>query len=256
MKKSKTSFDDFYSRLHGSRWAGLRESLCREAVSVELSEGLLKPYYLDAASAQAAEALEVKPTDRVLDLCAAPGGKSLILALNLGIEGSLTANDRSSDRRRRLKAVLETHLPEEIRDRITITGHDASKWGLHEKNMYDKILLDAPCSSERHILNSPHHLSMWSPHRTKHLHFQQYAMLASAVMAVKPGGTILYCTCTISDIENDGVVEKLLHRKKNTVKIKPFHVPEGESTTYGIRLWPDSANGKGPIYIARIVKNE
>ena len=140
----KINFEDYYSEIYGGRWQNLKPALLLEPEGYCVSEGLLKAYYLDRASAAAARALDVKPGDHVLDMCAAPGGKTLLLALSLAGKGSLISNDRSSDRRRRLKDVVETHLPVAFRDIVNVTGHDASRWGLHEQDTYDRILLDAP----------------------------------------------------------------------------------------------------------------
>ncbi len=260
-KKNKISFEGFYSEIYGERWKSLKEGLFYETEAFCLDSGLLKPYFLDKASAAAAEALDVQPGDDVLDMCAAPGGKTLKIALALQGSGRLKSNDRSSDRRRRLKDVIETHLPPELRSNISITGFDAAKWGLFEQNVYDKILLDAPCSSEEHVLKSPAHLNQWSPARTKQLALQAHAMLAAAVTAVKPGGAILYSTCALSPLENDGVIEKLL-KKRSIVRIDKIETGQGvlktllaENTGYGLHILPDSNGGYGPIFMARLIKN-
>jgi 16S rRNA C967 or C1407 C5-methylase (RsmB/RsmF family) len=253
-KREKVDFDSFFSRMHGARWLSLKEALLRPAKHCELTRGLLKPYYLDEASVIAAKELGTREGDSILDLCAAPGGKSLVLAVDMGESGLLTANDRSRARRERLRQVLREHLPPDNFRRIRITGHDASRWGLYEKDRYDRVLLDAPCSSERHVLNSPHHLKKWSSARTKHLSIQEYAMLAAAVTSVKPGGTVLYCTCTISRYENDDVIHKLSERLGSGIETIPSNCGSGETTQYGLQIWPDTADGLGPMYIAKIRK--
>ena len=108
---------------------------------------------MDGASILAAQALDPQPGDDILDLCAAPGGKSLMLAEKIAEAGTLVANDRSASRRGRLKRVLESYIPNPVRERIRVTGHDATKWCVFETEAYDRILLDAPCSSERHVLH-------------------------------------------------------------------------------------------------------
>ncbi len=251
-KKEKLSFDEFYEHFFPGRWTDLKTALLEDPERTAYTEGLVKPYYLDEASILAAKALGVKEGDKVLDMCAAPGGKTLILALKMGKEGTLVSNDRSSARRSRLKKVILEHLPEEIRDNITVTGHDAARWALYEKNTYDRILLDAPCSSERHVLDSPSHMNKWSPARTKHLAVQAYAMLASALEAVKPGGTVVYSTCTVSPVENDGVLEKLLKKKKGRFEFIDPQIPVGEPSEYGWQILPDTAGGIGPMFIAKI----
>ena len=98
--------------------------------------------------------------DSVLDMCAAPGGKTLALAMNLNLWpralGQLKSNDVSNDRRRRLRQVIETYLPEaSISQCIKVTGHDCTTWRHDETDTFDRILLDAPCSTERHLMRKP-----------------------------------------------------------------------------------------------------
>jgi 16S rRNA C967 or C1407 C5-methylase (RsmB/RsmF family) len=253
---SRIGFDEFYKRLFSERWTRLRAALLDEPPSNSFSEGLLKPYFLDAASVTAAYALDVREGDRVLDLCAAPGGKSLVLAAAMGVQGSLVANDRSSARRARLRRVLTDHLPDELLQRVSVTPHDASRWGLHETDAYDRVLVDVPCSSERHVLGSPSHLAKWTSARTRHLALQAYAILAAGFSALRPGGTIVYCTCTVSTSENDEVIHKLLKRQGDRVVLERPMAPFGEPTDYGWIILPDRCNGLGPMYFARTGKRE
>ncbi len=255
-RRGAAGFDAYYRGLFSERWAPLHEALLAPPEQIPYSRGLLRPYFLDRASLLAAESLEVGDGHRVLDLCAAPGGKSLVLAGAMGGRGTLTVNERSSARRARLVRVLDEHLPEEVRNRIDVTGHDAARWGLHEQNAYDRVLLDVPCSSERHLLHSPPHLDAWSPARTKHLAVQAYAMLASGFEALVPGGMLLYSTCALSPLENDRVVEKLLRKKGDRCETLALRLPEGEETEHGLQIWPDRSGGIGPIYCARIGKRE
>ena len=270
-KNSAEDFESFYSKMHGNRWENLKKSFLSEPAYHTLSEGLLKNYYLDEASLYPVEALDITGGQTILDMCAAPGGKTLLIALKNGPEGSITANDRSPDRRSRLKKVIEEHLPAELASTITVTGHDAAKWGLYEKNLYDRILLDAPCSSERHVFNSPAYMEQWSISRTKRLSERQFAMLASALEAVKPGGRIVYSTCSISDYENDKIIEKLFRKRNGLFRIikeviscsdnsegqlpKYKYKPE-EETEYGKKLWPDKKPFAGPIFYTIIEKTQ
>lgn len=305
--RERPSFDRYYEELFAGRWPALKEALLASPAMVSLSDGLRAPYYLDRASIVAARALRVRPGERVLDLCAAPGGKSLILALAAGPAGSLTANDRSSERRARLRRVLAEHLPPELLARVRVTGHDASRWGLHERGLYDRVLADVPCSSERHLVASPRLADGWSPARTRHLAIQAYAILAAALDAARAGGVVLYATCALSPLENDEVIAKLLERRGPEVGVDepaavavelaggsspplaadpapsagiapadpspppphageatarrgppPFGAlgrpSEAEATRFGLQLWPDRADGMGPIYFARLHK--
>lgn len=245
-------FNAYYETFFKERWTSLRQSMFEEHRQVAFSDHLLQPYYLDEASLLAANLLPVKPGDTVLDMCAAPGGKTLVLATKLAGTGSLISNDRSATRRARLRTVLEDHLPPEYRNNIIVTGHDASRWGLYEQEVYDHILLDAPCSSERHVLNDPQALDQWSAARPKRLAIQQFAMLAAALEAVRIGGTILYSTCAIAPVEDEQVIEKLFEKRKDRFELLRMDVPFAETCGYGSIILPDTAQGRGPLYFCHI----
>lgn len=246
-------FELFYQDLFGPRWPSLRSALLGEAIYAELRDGYLEPYFVDRASLLAARALDVQPGERVLDLCAAPGGKTLVLATALAGSGELIANERSATRRNRLHRVLQNHLPERLRSPISVTGHDASKWGIHEQLAYDRVLADVPCSSERHVIASASALSTWSPSRTRRLAIAAYAIACAGGDALKEGGRMVYSTCALSPLENDGVVDRLLSRASGELAIKRLEsVDGGEPTEYGHQIMPDTDGGMGPIYFAII----
>lgn len=253
--RNNEQFEQYYGTLYGQRWEALRTALQKEPVAVALSEGLQKPYYLDEGSVIAVSLLPVSTGERVLDMCAAPGGKSLLLALAIGKTGSLVCNDRSSTRRQRLHRVLDEHLDPTIRSLITITSHDATRWALYERDAYDAILLDAPCSSERHVLHDPKVLANWGVTRTRRLAIQQFAMLAAALDAVRIGGYILYCTCSISPLENELVIEKLAVKRAGRYCEIPCKVPFAEPLSHGAIILPDTAHGRGPMYMC-LIKRE
>jgi 16S rRNA C967 or C1407 C5-methylase (RsmB/RsmF family) len=250
----KRDFEGFYADLFGDRWPALREALVAEGAYEELTEGLTKPYYLDPASAAAARLLPLPDAGRVLDACAAPGGKTLVLATRLPDAATLVANERSASRRARLHRVLDDHLPVERRERITVTGHDATRWGLYEQNAYEAILLDVPCSSERHLMSAPSRLRTWSPKRSSRLAIQAFAMVAAMIDALRPGGTLVYATCALTDRENDRVIEKALDRRGPLVELAQASLPGGETTRCGAQVLPDAANGSGPLYAAVLRK--
>lgn len=251
-RPASPDFDSYYHALYGERWPRLRTALTKERDPVALTEGLAKPYYLDEASIVAAQTLGVQPHDRVLDMCAAPGGKTLILATSLDGSGLLVANDRSASRRARLKRVIADHLDEPRRAPITVTSHDATKWSLYEQDAYDKILLDAPCSSERHVLGDPKALGQWSHARPKRLATTQFAMLAAALEAARVGALILYSTCSINRGENEEVIEKLASRRPGRFVEEPTIIAEAEHRAWGQIILPDRAAGKGPLYLCLI----
>ena len=271
--KGRDGFDAFYRAIYRDRWDALKSALDAPAQSTPITVADGPEYYLDPASIVAALCLEVAPGDRVLDLCAAPGGKSLVMASRIGEGGSLTSNERSATRRARLHRVLAEHLPAELLERITVTSHDASRWALYEPAAYDRVLADVPCSSERHVLHAPAELAKWSATRTKRLATGAYAIACAAADALRPGGRMVYSTCTISPIENDGVIVRLLARPKGA-RVACVDLPSvlrragtgagsgavagaagtptahGEPTEHGWMILPDSCAGAGPMYIA------
>ncbi|NDG84395.1 MAG: RsmB/NOP family class I SAM-dependent RNA methyltransferase [Proteobacteria bacterium] len=252
-----SAFFSHYQEIYGTRWSTLLQGLLAPAPKVSRAcFGGYASYVMDPASIRAAKALGVQPGDRVLDMCAAPGGKSLILAESLAGKGVLIANELSSTRRRRLKEVIDTHVPEEQRDLITITGFDGNLFGLKRAGEFDRVLLDAPCSSEAHLLAEDPDMKDWRESRTRQLAMRQYSLLCSALLALKPGGALVYSTCSISPLENDGVIGRLLERKADQVMLDPdaADLPDLEKTESGFQIFPDRSGGAGPIYLSRLVK--
>lgn len=247
-------FEKEYSEIWKERWEDLRKALLEPTHQTAWSDGLLQPYFLDKASLIPPQQLSPESGMKVLDLCAAPGGKSLVLAVMLNGKGVLHLNDLSSDRIRRLKLVLKDHLSEKLAAPIIITKSDGSQMGIRIKNSFDRILLDAPCSSERHVINSPRHLADWTPGRIKNLAIRQFALVASAFDMLKPGGIMVYSTCSIHPDENDNVIAKLMKKRAGLVTLIKPEGEEGESTEHGRIILPDRCGGSGPIYWCKIQK--
>ena len=133
LEKRSQAFDSYYEAIYKDRWQTLKAALTKEKETVAFSTGLTKAYMLDEASIIAALALPVAPGDRVLDMCAAPGGKSLVILYRLSDGGLLIANDRSRERKIRLDRVLDEHLDQSRRALVQTSCRDASTWGLKEK---------------------------------------------------------------------------------------------------------------------------
>jgi len=245
-------FNAYYQEAYPQRWENLKQALLKERSPIAFSDGLSQPYFLDEASIIAASQLPLHEGDSVLDMCAAPGGKTLVLASRLKGTGHLTSNDRSSERRNRLIKVVKDHVPASWQASITVTGYDASTWGLHEQNAYDAVLLDAPCSSERHVIADAKALAEWTPARPKHLAIQQFALLCAALEAVKIGGIIVYCTCAITKEEDEDVIAKLFVKRQGRFSLPSFTAPFAEPRRFGNIILPDSADGRGPLYFCLI----
>lgn len=269
----------FYSKMHGERWPMLLEALMKAEKQIARwnrfsksakpeayfqldcakeiprdEEGLLQFYIMDPASYWAAKALEVRDGDQVLDMCAAPGGKTLILAEALENDGELIANEISEARRERLKKVIQQYVPRSVRDRLWITGKDAGKFALSHRDKFDRILVDAPCSGERHLFETSKELSEWKTSRSEKIAQRQYALLTAALLAAKGGGRIVYSTCSISQLENDDVIGRLL-KKKEGFRVLKSEIPisGAEETEHGIQMWPDRCDA-GPIYYSVLEK--
>ena len=210
-------------------------------------QGLRLFYFMDPASVVAARALPLAEARRVLDMCAAPGGKSLVLSESLSESAELVCNDRSPMRRKRLTQVIRDYLPRGLRERVFVKGMDGRRIGLDESGAFDAILLDAPCSSEAHVLHDEKALAQWSELRVKRLAKEQYALITSALNALQPGGHLLYSTCALAPLENDGVIAHLIKKARHPVEILQPPLIIGERTEYGIQIWPDKSS-YGPIF--------
>lgn len=258
-KKGKEAFDTYYSSIFGGRWSSLREALLVSSSPLCYSENLKKPYYMDEASIVVGKTLPRLDEGLILDMCAAPGGKTLVLSNLLGDKVSLQANELSRLRRNRLICVIEEHVNDETKKRIIITGYDAAKMARFSLSKFDRILLDAPCSSERHVLHSEKALNEWSPSRPKQLSIRQWSLLSSAFLMLKEGGILVYSTCALLDLENDCVVDRLLKKYENASvvheksNIKAFK-KEPVATRHGFMYSPDVNDGIGPMYFCLVKK--
>lgn len=253
-----TDFDGYYWSIFGSRWERLRAILTETNQAVAYSEGLQEPYFMDRASVLTAQALKIPDEGEILDACAAPGGKSLVIASRMGPGVRLLSNELSSDRRRRLVDVLNRHLPPALRQQVTVSGFDAAALARREaeRGRFRAILLDAPCSSERHVIADPKALSQWTRNRPRALSMRQWALLSSAFLVLAPGGSLVYSTCALSPEENDEVVRRLMKKYGSQVQLDRPDFTEGEETEFGTHILPDTSGGMGPMYVARFIKVE
>jgi 16S rRNA (cytosine1407-C5)-methyltransferase len=259
-KRGAAGFDAFYAEIWGERWPSLRESLSAPAdlCAYQGAKGeFIKPYLMDRASILAAETLPLREEGErvILDACAAPGGKTLVIASRMPRGWTLLSNELSSERRRRLGNVLDEHLSAAIRSRVKVSGFDAAAAGRRqsERERFDAILLDAPCSSERHVRGSESALLEWTPARPRNLAQRQWALLSSCFLMLKKGGSLVYATCSINEGENDGVAGRIFDKYADAVLENPTF-SEGEETAFGRLILPDASGGAGPMYVARVRK--
>jgi 16S rRNA C967 or C1407 C5-methylase (RsmB/RsmF family) len=246
------AFREHYSALFGDRWSELEAALRADSDSVAFGD---IPYFMDSASVFAASSLEFPAGVQILDACAAPGGKTLVLASRLPAGARLVANELSADRRRRLRDVLDRHLSPERRALVEVAGRDAAAMCRSCEGAFDAILLDAPCSSERHVLADDRALAEWSPSRIRSLAIRQWALLSSALIMLKEGGCLVYSTCALSPEENDLVVARAVAKYGESLSFdRPRYEGPGEAeeTEYGLAILPDRAGGAGPMYVCRM----
>ena len=199
-------------------------------------------FYLQEASAMLpAAALKARPGERVLDLCAAPGGKSSQIALAMGGEGALVANEVDAARARVLAANLE---------RLGVTNavvlnetpaRLAARW----PEYFDAVLVDAPCSGEGMFRRDPQSREAWTDAAPRGCRKRQGEILDAAAKLVRPGGRLLYSTCTFNGEENEGSVADFLRAHADFFP-EEFALPGlGASQGGMLRIWPHRARGDG-----------
>jgi 16S rRNA C967 or C1407 C5-methylase (RsmB/RsmF family) len=213
--------------------------------------GIAAYYLLDMASAMIVEHLRVEGHHKVLDLCASPGGKSVCIGQFLSSVGVLTSNEQKPDRCARLRRNLEEHIPESSFT-WAVSQRDGTTW--YNPCMYDRVLVDAPCSSERHLLHQPGGISTWSAATSLENARIQTALLLRALESAVVSGVVVYSTCSISPHENDGVVEETLRRTRCGAAVVMTRLPVGEATRLGWIILPDVCANAGPMFCATLRK--
>ena len=213
-------------------------------------------YYIQEPSAMTpASRLPVKPGERVLDLCAAPGGKATELGCRLAGKGFLVANDISNSRAKALLKNLElTGLPN-----YYVTSEDPEKLRGCFPEYFHKILIDAPCSGEGMFHKEPQMARYWEEKPPAYYAGIQKNLILQGADMLRPGGMLLYSTCTFSKKENEEVIAFLLKERPDMETIEPepykdfskgFSL-EGETEEINrqlekcIRLFPHKISGEG-----------
>ncbi|AWB44175.1 rRNA cytosine-C5-methyltransferase [Paenibacillus sp. CAA11] len=188
-------------------------------------------YYIQEPSAMApAEALDVQPGDRVLDLCAAPGGKSTQIAARLQGEGLLVTNDISAERTKALAKNIELYG---VRNAIVLneTPERIAKAFPH---FFNKILIDAPCSGEGMFRKDEDMARQWEKHSVEKCSLMQRDILQSAARLLSPGGTIVYSTCTFAPEEDEGQIASFLKQHED---FEVIPLPEAWGIASGRPEW-------------------
>ena len=225
-------------------------------------EHVLGYYYVqEAASMIPPVALDPQPGETILDMAAAPGSKTSQIAQYMQNKGILIANDVKGDR----LAALGINLQRLGISNVAVTlmqGQQFASSGI----MFDRILLDAPCTGTGTIRKSPKTINMWNPDSIRRMSKLQQKLIEVAWSCLKPGGTLVYSTCSTEPEEDEAVVSGLLERHPDA-KVVPTMLPishkpaftEFEGDRYNpqvancLRLFPQDNDTEG-FFVAKIVK--
>ena len=221
-------------------------------------------FYIQEPSAMTpAAVLPVTPGEKVLDLCAAPGGKSTELAAKLSGEGVLVSNDISNSRAKALLKNLELFGTKNA----VIVSEPPAKLAERFDGYFDKILVDAPCSGEGMFRKSPAIMKNWEQYGVEYYQKLQREILPSAVKMLRPGGMLLYSTCTFSPEEDEDTLAFLLREYpelsmeesplwyEGFATGRPEWANAPEETKKAIRIWPHRMEGEGH-FVALLKKSE
>ena len=182
--------------------------------------GLL--YSQNLSSQLAPLVLDPQPGEEVLDMCAAPGGKTSQIVCMMQDSGRIAAVEKVKSRFFKLKANLDKLQHQSVHTYL------ADGIGLWRKTpqRFDRILLDAPCSSEsRFQINNPDSYAHWKPRKIKETSRKQKRLLYSAVHCLKPGGILVYSTCAFAPEENEAVIDHILNTFAQQLEILPINLP-------------------------------
>lgn len=219
-------------------------------------------YYIQEPSAQAVgEVLDPQPGERVLDLAAAPGGKTTHLAAKMANRGLLVANEVDSGRIRGLLDNLERWGSTQAVVQAPV-ARLAERWGAY----FDRVLLDAPCSGEGMFRKEPAAANRWGPAAPARAAAVQLRLLQAAALLVRPGGVLVYATCTFSPEENEEVLARFLAERADfdvlEVRKQPGWAPGVPAWGGGdarleraVRLWPHRLRGEGH-FLAKLERTD
>lgn len=198
-------------------------------------------YYLQEPSAMSAvTALAPQPGERILDLCAAPGGKSTQIAAALQGKGLIWSNEIVPSRARVLLSNMERMG---VRNAVVSSCHP-QRLCTSLAGFFDRVLVDAPCSGEGMFRKDPGAAEEWSPEHVSSCALRQKEILFSAACALRKGGVLVYSTCTFSPEENEGVISAFLEEHP---EFSLEEIPE----RFGRAAFPECGGGKKELLFAR-----
>lgn len=212
-------------------------------------------YYVQEASSmfvQQALDMFVEPDSIVLDLCAAPGGKSTLISQHLGDEGLLVSNEVVRQR----VFILSENIQKWGNGNTVVTHNQPADFTEHTRSLFDCILVDAPCSGEGMFRKDAEAREAWSPKNVQMCAERQRSILMDVWDALKPGGILIYSTCTFNREEDEDNVlwaADCLGADVLPVPYEPsWGIQEGQ---VGYHFYPHQARGEG-FYMAVLRKND
>jgi 16S rRNA (cytosine967-C5)-methyltransferase len=231
----KISTKEFLAKYPESERVSTRENFVRLTSIPEKALAAGHCYIQDPSTAAACLLLDPQPGDRVLDACAAPGGKTGYLAELMKNRGSILACDRDQHRVETLAENLKRLGVEIVRS----IRHDWKKQTLNEATDFDRILIDAPCSNTGVMRRRVDVRWRLTPEDFSRMPVQQLEIARSTIPSLKPGGVLVYSTCSLEPEENERVVEAILSafpflKLVDQVSILPFR--DGFDGAYAAKL--------------------
>ncbi|WP_343799937.1 RsmF rRNA methyltransferase first C-terminal domain-containing protein [Bacillus carboniphilus] len=221
-------------------------------------------YYIQEPSAMAVgEMMDAQPGDKVLDLCAAPGGKTTHMAVGMQNKGFLLANEIHPLRAK----ILSQNIERMGITNAVVTNETPERLAQRFPSYFDRILVDAPCSGEGMFRKDPQACAEWSLENVAVCSSRQQDILEHASTMLRPGGRLVYSTCTFSPEENEGVISQFI-QSNPYFEIEDIQVYEGfgkgrvdwiddghEQIGKTVRIWPHQVQGEGH-YLAVLKKTD
>lgn len=206
-------------------------------------------YSQEPSAMLVAEALDARPGEKILDLCAAPGGKSTQIAGKMAQQGLLVSNEIFSKRAK----ILSENMERWGAMNAVVTNHAPAELTQFFPQFFDKILVDAPCSGEGMFRKDAEAIEQWTPESPALCAERQRDILKSAIEMLKPGGTLVYSTCTFAPEEDEEIIswlaknyplmiEEIPNSKAGHGRSDWGTVPNLEKT---VRAWPHLHTGEG-----------
>jgi len=264
LKVSLDMMEKYFKKLG---WSFKRFDFCLWGYEVQTGDEISRTlehwlgyYYIqEATSFISVLALQPQPGEKILDLCAAPGGKTTFIAQIVNNKASIWANDIGF---RRIRALM-ANIYRMGAVSVIVTGYNGLSFP--QKFKFDKVLLDAPCSGEGNMRKDPRRLKGAELGFINNISGLQKGLIQRAIDVLNPGGILVYSTCTLAPEENEMVIDYVLRKRKVKVEDIDLNIPYSQGITEwnGEKFHPDLAKtmriyphhlNSGGGYIARLKK--